>query len=139
MTCSFLNTHRACVVPQNTFQVGSSPGVLEFLPTQVTVLTDYTSTRCQKQIVTRETGIFLHLTSPLSSPDLKVWGGKRRSLFGAWVGTTSRLAAIRKASLIAATSEGHPYNSLIRAIASLSCGSKRTVVGLMVCLSIRIG
>ncbi len=38
------------------------------------------------------------------------------------------LAVIRKASLMVATSDGQPYISLMRAIASLSCSSKRIVV-----------
>jgi len=53
-----------------------------------------------------------------------------RPYFGAGVGPASPLATIRKASLIAALSEGHPYNSRIRAIASLSTGSRRIVVAL---------
>src|SRR6266849_3922481 len=52
---------------------------------------------------------------------------------------TSPLATMRRASLIAAISDGHPYSSLIRAIASLSAGSNRTVVALIVCFPMRKG
>jgi hypothetical protein len=48
-------------------------------------------------------------------------------------------ASILSANLMAALSDGHPYKVLIRSIASLSSGSKRTVVGFILCLSIDTG
>ena len=52
-------------------------------------------------------------------------------MFGAGVaGTIWPRATIRKASLIAALSDGHPDHSLLGAIASRSVGSSRIVVAL---------
>ncbi len=49
-------------------------------------------------------------------------------LIGVGGGMISCLATILKANRTATVSETHPYNSLIRAMASISCGVNRMVV-----------
>ena len=63
-------------------------------------------------------------------PCIHARGGMRRSFLEWGTGAISCLAVNRKASLIAATSDGQPYRSLMRAMASLSCSSRRIVVAI---------